>query len=322
MTPSVSIIYSTYRAEPRLEWLTRTLRRETGERAAPELIVVDRLWPSRDRQREGWDMPNVHTAPKPTPWQGQYRHPKLERDYFAASNARNTGICFARGELVVFVDDLSAVLPSWWAGVQRALKGDYRRDVMMPDGLKKGPLVVAGAYEKVAGLAVSEEGMATWTALPDGGDSRWAMGKDGDLVAITGGQTYACCLAVPMELLLQVNGWDECADGIGFEDALFGLRLERSGAVLRYDRTMKTVESEEGHRAPHNEPLPRTNRAIAGFADLAWEMLAHSGGVTARGNGFNLRELRDAVLERGYGAFPTNVEPFRFPDGECAIAGL
>jgi glycosyltransferase involved in cell wall biosynthesis len=49
--------------------------------------------------------------PKPTIWQGQHRVTKV--NWWATSNARNTGIVLADHDYIVFCDDRSRLGPRW-----------------------------------------------------------------------------------------------------------------------------------------------------------------------------------------------------------------
>lgn len=57
---------------------------------------------------------------------------------------------------------------------------------------------------------------------------------------------------MPLELALEVNGYDELCSMTGYEDSQFGMRLAKAGAQFFYDTRMLTVESEEHHHLEGN----------------------------------------------------------------------
>lgn len=226
---NLTIAYFTARREPKVEWFFDSLQRETkGDYTGIEVVVVDFWHAARAR---GWAGRARHVAPKPTVWQGSNRLTKA--DYFAASNARNTALCLAPDGWIAFVDDLSVLLPGWLAAVRAAMAEGY---------------IACGAYRKVKDLVVRAGEVVSFTDHAAGWDHRWGAGREDKAVECPGGWMFGCSLAAPVEAFLQINGYPEACDGMGYEDAVCGAALARNGWPLRYDRRMLTYESEELHQ--------------------------------------------------------------------------
>jgi hypothetical protein len=271
----LSIAYVTSRAVPRWDLFVETFLMQTTaeERENIEVTFVDgKLWSGYDGSKQNGsiklDHPFYHDAkrrydlemavskrfwfthipPKPCLMQGPFR--KTNRDFFCASNTRNTAIIAARGDYLVFVDDLSVVTPGWMAQVWHAANSGYS---------------VAGSYRKVLKLDLwpNDDGThrIVYEDFPNGWDSRWARGSDTGIVSIPGGGLFGCSFGARIEDLLRVDGSEEAANGSGGEDTDLGMRLERAGVKLYYNRNMLTLESEEGHH--DGEILPRQRRLVS-----------------------------------------------------------
>lgn len=215
---------------------------------APEILLADADYHDMDRRAAlasavAGRFNYLHIPPKPCRLQGPFRETK--KDYFCASNTRNTAIIAASGDYLVCVDDLSVVMPTWIAQVMHAAEHGY---------------CVCGAYKKVLNLR-HENGQTTYTEYPPGVDSRWPRGSDTGIVPWHGTAMFGCSFGARVEDLLAIDGFDVACDGQGGEDYDAGVRLERSGVKLFYNRNMLTLESEEGH---HGEAsLPRERRIVS-----------------------------------------------------------
>jgi hypothetical protein len=233
MTADISIVYLTYRLDPRFEWFADSLARQIGDDHA-ELVLVDGVHsPERTTQFEAMARGRFslrHVPAKPTPYAGPHR--RTSRNFFSAASARNTGIIHTTAPYLAFVDDLSIVMPGWWDEVRSAAKAGS---------------VVAGAYQKHREVVVEDGVLVSSVSDPHGRDSRWGQGNDTSTVAIGGAQLFGCSFGAPRDLLLEVNGFDELCDSIGGEDWHFGVRVDWTGAPILYSRRMLTIESEEHH---------------------------------------------------------------------------
>ena len=237
----LSVIYITSRIQPHIEWFIDSLWNQTTEKERSEkieLIFIDRLMDAPDtglranhfKEAVAGRFRFQHVAPKPNSYQGSHR--VTREDFFAAANARNTGVAYANGDYLCFVDDVSVATGQWWTALKEAYWSEK---------------ITLGAYRKVRELRV-EKGNITWHSHFDGGeDSRWKHGSDSAPVDCRGEWLYGCSFALPLHVMLEVNGSDEASDGMGFEDCLLGVRLENRGHKFQYDRRMLTFESEEAH---------------------------------------------------------------------------
>lgn len=241
--PHLTVVYITARKDPKLEWFTTALKAQGFH---GKLVVVD-FW------ADGND-PN-RVPPKPTVWQGKHRLTK--NDYFAAANARNTGLCLAPDGWIAYIDDLSWIGPRWLEAIQDGMRDNY---------------IVCGAYKKVHKLEIVEN-VPTYEEFQQGIDSRWHQGRDDGPVPLNGNQMYGCSLAGPIEAFLSINGWDEDADltGMGGEDYICGMMLEKHGWKFRYDRRMLSLESEEHHHSDCH--MKRVILKKAGAADASHAIL-------------------------------------------------
>lgn len=252
--PHLTVAYITARRHPMEEWFVDSLDKELRREGVSNLSTVTVNF----HEGKGGCLFEGHhiVPPKPTVFQGPHRLTKA--NYFCAANARNTAVCLAPDGWIAFVDDLSVLMPGWLSCVRQAMAKNY---------------LVFGAYKKVKRLVVEDGVPITYEETPGGVDSRWPRGSDVDAVPITDGGTYGCSMAMPVEALLKINGFDERCDclGLGSEDDLAGLMLLKQGYELRYDRRMLTLESEERH---HWEP-PMKRVIETGYADkdASWALL-------------------------------------------------
>ena len=283
-----SLSYFTCRKESCVKWFIDSLANQV--KAIPteiDLIIVDfLLWGSdADARREEFAkvidgrFKYIHVPPKPTVWQGPHR--LTSKDYFAASNSRNTAICLCKSDWIVFADDLSVLMPTWLAAVNEAINRNH---------------IACGAYRKVFDLVVDNGSVTSFRDSPGGHDSRWSWGNDNQAVACSGGAMYGCSIAAPIEAFLKVNGYPEYADGMGYEDCYCGIAIERNGFKFAYDRRMCTWESEELHG--QGTPLLRVDKGVSPN-DKSHAMAAMFSTISRFDNYFGeegIRGLRKRVL--------------------------
>jgi hypothetical protein len=107
--------------------------------------------------------------------------------------------------------------------------------------------IKCGAYRKVNNLRVEECGEVSYFENSEHGlDHRFALVNQ-DVVPCDASWHYGCSLAGPIELYLQINGWPEICDGMGYEDSITGKVLKNIGVTFCYDRRMMTYEDELAH---------------------------------------------------------------------------
>ncbi len=277
-----------------IEWFFDSLHLQCdGNYTNIKLVVVDFHAEIEGRQeyiKSRAHCPIIHTPPKPTPWQGKYRLTK--DDYFAAANARNTALCYADDGYIVFVDDLSVLLPGWLQAVREAQVDGY---------------IACGSYCKVLNLVVDKGVVTSYDAYRPGVDSRIEAVQGDAPVKCGGNWMFGCSVALPVEALLHVNGFDEDCDSMGSEDYITGLMLGKNGFEMRYCKRMRTLESEERHN--QGKPMKRIIKPMKGFIDSSHAILQWviNGERMRAPNYANLRELRAHILAGGQ--FPTGVNP-------------
>jgi hypothetical protein len=224
----VTVCYITNRLDPKIHWFLDSLRLQIKPEDEVNVIVVDFYAEDRPLQFDG-TLKVLHVTPKPNVWQGKHR---LTKDHwFAASNARNTGLCLCHTDWIAYVDDLSVLWPSWLDSVRQSYEKNY---------------IALGAYKKVKSLVVENGYIISFDAFPQGTDSRLKHG--GEVISCGGDWLYGCSLAGPTEAFLTVNGWPETHDGMGFEDSCMGICIGNTNKFsFRYDKRMLTLESEDHH---------------------------------------------------------------------------
>jgi len=285
---SLSIVYCTTREEPKIEWFIDSLKRQVGD-VYVKLIIVDLHRNTRPLPLDGVPFETIWIEPKPNHFNGPHRLTKDE--WFAAASFRNTGLCHASDGHVVFVDDLSVLMPGWMDAVRDMMKSDY---------------VVCGAYHKVKNLRVENGEVKFYEA--GGLDHRYGYGNDSGPVPCEGGWLYGCSCGGPVNAFLDVEGWPEAlADGISSEDYCLGIVMSNNGVHLKYDRRMMTFESEELHHV--GKVMIRRDKGKSP-ADKSHSLLGKVRGLKKFDNYFEggIRKLRADTLAGK--PFP----PSRIPD--------
>lgn len=230
-----TIAYLTNRKDCQLQWFLDSLKHQICEfpSLVSDVVVVD-FWAgimAHTCATEDYPLPIRVVTPKPSVWQGPHRLTK--ENWWSASNARNTALCYAPDGYICYVDDLSVLQSGWLKCVKEAMDGGY---------------VACGTYQKVKKLVVENGVVKSFEAFPDGMDTRRRIVLGSGLYACNGDWLYGCSVAMPVEAALTVNGWPEdLCDGLGSEDYVMGLALGNAGYHLKYDTRMLTLESEEHH---------------------------------------------------------------------------
>lgn len=207
-----TIVYITGRKDPGLDWTVNDLSLQIRTEDEIHLIVVDTF--GRELAQLGVDLATSKlksafvTQPKPNIWQGPHRVTSV--DWWANSNARNTGIALCKTDYVAFLDDRCRLGSDWLDTVRRAER--------------ERASVVVGAYEK------RENGKI----VVDHRLQQCPKGK-----ANCGGSwLYGCAFALPLEWCLEANGFEEGCDGLSGEDYIFGFMLENNGHRIDFAPSM------------------------------------------------------------------------------------
>jgi hypothetical protein len=315
----ISIVYITFRENCRFEWFIESLMNQTNDeqRATLQLIVVDGFLFGSDEERRrayfrdlvGGKIELVHVSPKPTKWQGQYR--VTSENYFAAANTRNTGACYAKHPYLVFVDDLGVLGPHWFEGV---LEGAQKERIY------------CGAYTKVKDIVV-EGGRFIGGNTEGGVDSRLSIYKD-DLSECPGGHMFGSSFGIPIEIYFHVNGQNEMCDGVAGEDYDLGLRLQRLGIPLYYNKRMFIHESDYSFGSDRERKCIRSDPVVSAEAYealmLEYDLLNHEGrkdlshfllaygyhGLMRVNPEFSLEDYNRAICKEGV------TDPFLKPTGQ------
>lgn len=225
----LTIVYITSRENSKLDWFLDCFHRAIAESWNDITVII--VSPHSEFVRS-YDCKKsrtiITTHPKPTVWQGPSRLTK--QDWWAASNARNTGIALCRTEWIAFVDDRCVLMPGWLDSIKQAMEGEY---------------AVFGAYEKRVNMKV-ENGLIVEPGEVIGRDDReqYTMRYWAGLApaACPGEWSYGCNIALPLEWALQIGGFSESADGSGAEDTYFGKMLQNNGFMTKYDYRMKVIQ--------------------------------------------------------------------------------
>lgn len=235
----LSIIYITFRENCMFEWFIEPLRKsinDNGFNFPIQIIVVDGFLyesPDKTSRREYFSqkvgsLELTHVSPKPTRWQGEYR--LTSNNYFAAANTRNTGACYAKYDYIAFVDDLGIISPTWLPAVVNTVK--------------KGE-IHCGAYTKVKNIIYDTNSFRYNGGDENGGRDHRLNVYNQNISRCPGGHLYGTSFCLPKRVYFELNGQNEMYDGsAGGEDYDLGIRLERSGFQIYYDKLMFIHESD------------------------------------------------------------------------------
>jgi glycosyltransferase involved in cell wall biosynthesis len=305
----LSFIFITCRKEPKFEWFVDSLYNQVVENSFDpskiQIVLVDFDLQYDESRKEKYqtmvgDRFNfVHVPPKPSPVQGPYK--VTSKNYFSASNARNTGVCYAKNPYLLFIDDTSVMIPGSFPHIiEYATKN----------------IIVGFAYKKVFDLDVDKGIIKSVRETSGGFDTRWNQGSD--FREICGSQLYGYN-AGPLNIFLSVNGYDEINDTHGYEDLHYGIRLKKSNNKIYYSRRVVFLESEElaeqGNSFTRRDPL-LTDLQYNGLLRLykvpkRWDQngrkdishflldLLMRDKTWTEGNDYHLTELRNKILSGG-----------------------
>ena len=274
MTP-ITIVVTTSRPIPRLDWIIDTFTANCPEIPVQEVIVVALF----DIQDPAQPLPNVPyriVEPKPNPWQGQFKQTQV--DWWAKANAINTALCHCTSEWVLFLDDRLVIQPGFGVGLKQAYEGNY---------------IMAGGYEKRTAITVDKG------AILNGGIIVGKDHREGAPYRCSGQWLFGCVVFAKLEWWLDINGSPEKCNGLGFEDVITGVLFSNAGRMIKYDSRSSVIED----RSPEEFGIVMRRESKERYphdtSDKAHTLLNWANGADRprkSENSFNLRELRDAIL--------------------------
>lgn len=314
----ISFVYISCRKDPKFEWFVDSLYNHIQtakyDPRKIQIVFVDfelQYDPERfdlyyKKCIQGrFDVNYKHVAPMPSAWQGKHKISSV--DCFSAALARNTGVCYCKHDYVVFVDDLSVL-----DNKPRTFTNIFK--------YAKQKLTICFSYKKVWNLKVESGKIISKEERPPHGiDSRWNLFKEGQPRLMGGGQFYGFA-ALPIDVLLQINGYDEICNDVSGEDYHFGIRLSKLNIPIYYSKDVTFYESVE-ESGQHNNVFHRrdallseddyqklmdkyniTKRYVDGartdISHILLDMLTRDKTWT-EGNDYNLKDLRNEYLIKG-----------------------
>lgn len=237
----ITLVYTTARQQCRFDWFFDSLYNCSRREIITQVIIIDFFaqacdgWTSSDVERRKQEVikaarkvtilgiPVEHHAPKPNVWAGPYR--LTPRNWWSKPSDLNTGLCYTKGDYVVFSDDRCVLLPTFLDAVHEAKEGNY---------------AVCGTYEKRVGMEVNDGNIIT-DGETIGRDSRAEVAKGRKMIC-PGTWMFGHAFGLPTEWMLEVNGVDESWCSVSMEDTHFGQMLDNNRKVIYHDPRMAQVQ--------------------------------------------------------------------------------
>lgn len=208
-----------------------------------ELIIIDDVPKSRKREvsnyAKQYDIAVKYLRSKPPHWKAN----KM------ISNARNTGLIHAEGELIVFIDDYIYVKPEFLHKHVSLYKESKCAYTLM------GQLVnIRYCKPEDRPEDISKIPVKTLKRTQGGDEVPWE-----DFRVKTGrreahwGWFWTCNASAPLDKIIEINGFDEEYDGgTAGEDMDLGMRLSRMGCRFIYNPGCKVwhMDHDDSDRAP------------------------------------------------------------------------
>lgn len=278
---NLTICMTTARQEPNWHWAVASLKNQVRTDDNIKFMVIDSRCPEK-YNRPDYFIPVTVYPPKPNVWQGAHRLTK--QDWWAVCNARNTALCLCETNWICFIDDRCVLADGWLDAVRDAVAEKY---------------IMAGSYEKrhnmkVESYFIVDPGI---TVAKDGREDHAKSIQWKGPMPCGGEWLFGCCVAMPLEWALRVNGLPELlSDSLSFEDVLFGMILKNNFYPIRFDARAKIIED----RTPEllGEPMKRTckERFPNDTKDKAHMALAKVRTMKRSENPFgDIRELRAKI---------------------------
>ena len=275
---TLTLCVTTSRYQPRYDWLVDSLLLGTLIPEGLKLLAIDLHAETRQESAPWFRI----EPPMPNPWQGKHR--LTQSNHWAKATALNTALCLCDTEWIAFVDDRSVLSPTFMQAIQEAMERDY---------------AVCGTYEKFTELQV-ESGKVIGGKLT-GQDPR-ATGKLFPR-ACPGSHWFGCCNALPLEWALDINGYDESSNGMGYEDTPFGVMLKAQNRPIMFDERMAVIQD----RTPEfSQPVVIRTDPGKSPNDKSHALLKLLEGRSTSTNWRNLRDIRKR-LQDGRGFEPSEV---------------
>lgn len=247
----ISIIIPTNRQEKLLDFELPSFAGQTFPEDDFEVIIVDDTPIDRRAEVESFAKIN-HMNIK---WM------RGKKPYYRSNAnigcARNTGLIHAEGELVIFIDDYSCIMPEYLAGMWVAYKEN-------PGYSPVGPVVSVEYCDPsypgvfgISGLKIRSTDRRSDTIKASGMDS----------FKCPSNWFYTSNASAPMRDIIKVNGFWEMADLTREEDAMFGMALAKNGGKFYFvdSKTNSVYHMVHGEMAPANKKY----RDIT-YKDLGW----------------------------------------------------
>lgn len=234
----ITLCYITARRQPMFKWFVDSLISQYPNNKIEDQIVIIDLFIDYDENRKDNlkklidnRFEYLHIPPKPSIWLGKHR--KTSRNFYDGAGTRNTGFIVCDTEYIVFIDDLSVLMPNWLSYHRKAAE-------------KK--IIFSGAYDKVYDICFKDNIFQSYTRKDL--DCRLAYQKDDNDLISWGGWAFGTNTGFPMEYIMKVNGYDEFLSARrGGEDCNLGIRLENAGYKDKffYNKNCLIIEDTELH---------------------------------------------------------------------------
>jgi glycosyltransferase involved in cell wall biosynthesis len=246
----MSIIIPTIRSEKMIDFQLPSFAKQTFPREEFEIIIIDDCSIDRRGQIEEFGRAS-NTNIK---WM------QSKKPYYRSNAnigcARNTGLIYAKGELIVFIDDFSVVRHKYLESVWSVYNQDRSFSHIGP--------VISVEYQENPPENINELKIRHT-------DPRSTKGKSSrighKLRECKSEWTYTSNVSVPIKDIIKINGFWEIADLTREEDVLMGLALGRIGRKFCF---VNSIDISAYHMTHDSYNTERKYKDIT-FRELGWE---------------------------------------------------